>query len=61
MSKLGKHPPPKQKYQLLSFRGKMWNGERKRGENVREKGRKGKEKGRKGKKKRKSEVKGQNK
>jgi hypothetical protein len=39
----------RKKYQPMSFGGKIWKGEEKKGETVKEKGRKGKEKRGKGK------------
>ncbi len=59
---IGKYPPPPSGggggYQLMSFGGKIWKGEEKKGENVNEKGRKSNEKERKRKQKEKGEVKG---
>ncbi len=53
-------PPPGEgeKYQPMSFGGKILKGEGKKGDNVNEKGRKVKEKGKRVKKMRNGEVKG---
>jgi hypothetical protein len=45
VSYIGKYNPPPPKYQQMSFRGKIWKGEEKRGENIRQKEKKEKEKG----------------